>query len=100
MNYGANLFRRVNWKMMRSTIGWRPNSTHARLMLCWRLQREVRDQLIGTVQAMPEGLFTALGVRVEGLPYHQDEPLWMVIASMSYKHSQDHMNGLQKAMTA
>ncbi len=61
------------------------------------MQREVRVQLIGTVQAMSEELLTAIGARVAGLPYHQNDPLWEVIASMSYGHMQDHRTGLQQA---
>jgi uncharacterized protein (TIGR02246 family) len=62
------------------------------------MQREVRAQLIGTIQATSEELLTGVGARVKGLPYHQDEPFWTVIASMSYNHTQDHMTGLQGAM--
>lgn len=63
------------------------------------MQREVRAQCIGAVQAMSEELLITVGARVKGLPYHQDEPLWMVIASMSYHHARDHLTGLQEALT-
>jgi hypothetical protein len=63
------------------------------------MQREVRTQLIGTVQAMSEELLTTIGAKVNGLPYHKDDLFWQVIASMSYGHVQDHMAGLQEAMT-
>lgn len=62
------------------------------------MQREVRAQCIGAVQAMSEELLTSVGARVKGLPYHQDEPLWLVIASMSYNHAQEHLTGLQEAI--
>jgi len=62
------------------------------------MQREVRAQCIGAVQAMSEELLTSVGVRVKGLPYHQDEPFWLVIASMSYNHAQEHLTGLQEAI--
>jgi hypothetical protein len=58
----------------------------------------VRSQLIGTVQAMPEDLLSASGVKVRGLPYHPDEPFWQVIASMSYAHIQGHITGLSAAL--
>lgn len=62
------------------------------------MQREVRAQLMETLQAVREELLTGVGVRVKGLPYHKDDPFWTVIASMSYNHTQDHMTGLQEAI--
>jgi len=62
------------------------------------MQREVRAQLIGTVQATSEEFLTAIGAQVKGLPYHKDEPFWTVIASMSYNHRQDHMTSLQEML--
>lgn len=64
------------------------------------MQREVRAQLIGTVQAASDELLTSVGLKVAGLPYHQEEPFWQVIASMSYNHIRDHMAGLQAALLA
>lgn len=63
------------------------------------MQGEVRAQLIGTVQAASEELLTTVGLKVDGLPYHQDDPFWQVIASMSYNHVRDHMAGLQAALS-
>lgn len=64
------------------------------------MQREVRSQLIGTVQATSAELLTAVGAKVKGLPYHADEPFWQVIASMSYRHAREHLSGLQAALSA
>jgi hypothetical protein len=43
-------------------------------------------------------LLTTIGVRIKGLPYHQDGPFWQIIASMSYSHTQDHLTGLRQAL--
>ncbi len=58
------------------------------------LQREVRMQLIGTVQALSEHTLSAPEVRVAGLDWKGDTPLWQVIASMSIDHIATHMAGL------
>ena len=60
------------------------------------LQREVRTQLINTVQTMNEAALLVIGAKVRGLPYHATEPFWQVIASMSYSHAQEHQAGLQQ----
>ena len=62
------------------------------------MQQEVRAQLIDTVQAASEELPTTIGARIKGLPYHQDDPFWQIIASMSYSHTQDHLTGLRQAL--
>ncbi len=60
------------------------------------MQREVRMQLVATVQAMSDQLLTAPEVEVKGLPWKGDKGLWEVIASMSYQHSQAHLRDLQR----
>ncbi|MCE7982130.1 MAG: ClbS/DfsB family four-helix bundle protein [Caldilinea sp. CFX5] len=62
------------------------------------MQQAVRAQLIDTVQATSEELLTTIGLRVKGLPYHQDDPFWQIIASMSYNHAQDHLTRLRQAL--
>lgn len=62
------------------------------------MQREVRNQLIGTIQAMSEADLLAVGIKVKGLPYHEHDPFWQVIRSMSYGHAQDHMSGLTEVL--
>lgn len=60
------------------------------------MQREVRSQLLGTVQAMSEHFLSAPEVVVEGLPWKKEKPLWEVIASMSYHHINEHTDSLKE----
>lgn len=62
------------------------------------MQREVRMKLLGTVQAMSEHMLTAPEVTIRGIPWKKDHPLWQEIASMSYNHIRDHMDGLKAAL--
>ena len=56
-------------------------------------QREIRAQLVGTVEAISEPTLTALGVPVAGLAATNHEPLWQAIKSMSYGHVNLHKKG-------
>lgn len=60
------------------------------------MQREVRMQLVATVQTMSDELLTAPEVVVQGLPWKGDRGLWEVIASMSYQHAQAHLCDLER----
>ena len=64
------------------------------------MQREVRMQLVATVQTMSDELLTAPEVVVKGLPWKGNKGLWEVIASMSYQHAQDHLRDLRQWLDA
>jgi hypothetical protein len=61
-------------------------------------QREVRNQLVGTVEALSEHTFGAPEIVVEGLVWNHGHPLWRAIREMSYEHVHTHTMGMRSAL--
>jgi hypothetical protein len=61
-------------------------------------QREIRIQMIATVDALDQQTLSAPEVVVAGFEWKKERPLTWVIGEMSYEHAQMHMRDIRQGL--